>query len=120
MTNKPAWALVGTLSSSFSLVQNGTLPRGAYVSEVESKSPAEAAGLQPGDIIVEAAGTVISSHQELIAKLAEFKEGDEITLKYFRAENLAGIVKGEKSVDTLGEGSYQDATVSLKVLSDKL
>lgn len=119
--NRPRVGItVGTLPSNLRLVANNTLPQGAYISAVEKNSPAEAAGLKPGDIIVEAAGTIVSTHLELIEKLGEYKAGDKVDMKYFRAEGLAEIIKGEKPISELGDGDYYDTQVELKVLSDSL
>ena len=67
-----------------SAVTNGVLPRGAYVVEVEDGSPAQAAGMQIGDIIVEADGQVITNVSELQTILKAKNEGDEVALKVYR------------------------------------
>ena len=65
-------------------ISEGLLPRGAYVTEVESGSPAEEAGLQQGDIIVEVNGEVISNSTGLSESLQGMKEGDQVSLKLYR------------------------------------
>lgn len=112
--------VVGTLDENISLLRDGTLPRGAFVSKVEAGSPAEAAGLKSGDIIVEAKGTIVTSHQELIEQLSSLKAGDKVEMKYFRAENLYPVLRGEMPISNLGDGAYHDTTVELKVLDNKL
>ncbi len=119
--NKPRMGVtITTLNPGSSLVLDGTLPQGAYVSEVEANSPASSAGLKAGDIIVEAGGTVVRDSQELVEKLSAYKAGDKVEIKFFRAENLDEIVKGNKDAGTLGEGAYQTVSVELKVLSNTL
>ena len=56
---------------------NGQLPRGAYVVSVEEGSPAEQAGLLPGDIIVEVNGEVVTSVSEEVAIVSELKNAVE-------------------------------------------
>jgi serine protease Do len=109
---------VATLNPASPFMIQGILPKGAYVSKVESGSPAEAAGLKEGDIIVESAGTIVDSSTALVDQLAGYKAGDKVELKYFRAEGLADIVNGKADADTLGEGAYATVTVELKVLGD--
>ena len=96
---------------------NGVLPQGAFVRAVEQNSPAEAAGIQPGDIIVEADGTVLSSSTALTEKLTGYEEGASITLKVYRAEGMAAQAQ-EKYIDfsSVGEGEYLDLTVVLRVI----
>lgn len=119
--NKPRMGVtITTLNPSSPLVLDGTLPQGAYVSEVEANSPASSAGLKAGDIIVEAGGAVVRDSQELVEKLSAYKAGDKVDIKFFRAEGLDAIVKGDKDAGTLGEGAYQTVSVELKVLSNTL
>lgn len=119
--NRPRMGVeVGTLSDNLSLVRDGTLPRGAFIGKVEEGSPAEAAGLQPGDIIVEARGKIVTNSGDLITQLDGLKAGDKVELKYFRAENLYEVLTREQPLSSLGDGDYHTTTVELKVLSDAL
>ena len=119
--NKPRMGVtITTLNPGSPLVMDGTLPQGAYISEVETNSPASSAGLQAGDIIVEAGGEVVRDSQELVDKLSAYKAGDKVEIKFFRAEGLDAIVQGGKDAGTLGEGAYQTVSVELKVLSNTL
>jgi len=119
--NKPRMGVtITTLSPSYPLVLDGTLPQGAYLTEVEIGSPAETAGLKVGDIIVEAGGVVVKDSQELVDKLSTYKAGDKVEVKLFRAEGLDDILQGNKNADTLGVGAYQTLSVELKVLSKTL
>ena len=83
MIGKPRLGVsITTLSGS--AVTNGILPRGAYVAEVEDGSPAQEAGIQVGDIIVEADGQLISNVSDLQTILKAKNEGDEVALKVYR------------------------------------
>jgi serine protease Do len=89
---------------------NGMLPRGAYVVSVEKDSPAEAAGLKEGDIMVEVNGQVITSVSEEIEIISQLKEGDEVKVKVFRPTQVSE--DGRISSD----GDYVDLTVVLAVV----
>ncbi len=95
-------------------VQQGILPSGAYVTNVESGSPADQAGIKTGDIIVEADGTVITSTSQLINILQAKNVGDSATIKLYRSEGLADA----KTVDDIKDGTYQDVTVTLAMLDN--
>ena len=103
---------VQNMNSSNYAVSNGILPTGAYVSEVESGSPAEKAGIQVGDIIVDVDGTVIKDINTLTSYLQTKQEGDQVTVKVYRVEG--GLDKAE-SYDDL-KGDYVDLTVTLAIL----
>ncbi len=59
-------------------------PRGALVVEVEPASPAEKAGLERGDIVVEFNGVAIEESRQLTAKIAELPVGTKAPLAYIR------------------------------------
>ncbi|MBQ6507531.1 MAG: trypsin-like peptidase domain-containing protein [Clostridia bacterium] len=111
LSGKPRMGVtVTTLTGS--AIQSGTLPRGAYVLEVESGSPADAAGVKAFDIIVEANGQVITSTSDLTAVISAMKEGDEVALKVFRTggEDL-------RQLEQLPEdGEYVDLTLTLAIV----
>lgn len=100
---------ISTLSGA--AVQSGQLPRGVYVLEVENGSPAEAAGVQPFDIIVEANGQVINSASELTAIIGELKEGDEVALKVFRTG-----VDLSQATELPKDGEYIDLKLNLAIV----
>ena len=88
----------------------GKLPRGVYVAEVEKDSPAEAAGLQAGDIMVEINGQVITNVEEEIEILSKLKEGDEVNAKVFRPSTV------NENGGISSEGEYIDITVKLAIV----
>lgn len=107
---------VATLSSGFSLVRDGTLPAGAYVQNVEKGSPAEAAGIHPGDILVEVDGTIVQNSTMLVNKLQSYSEGDTAKVKLFRLDGLFEAIENDTPFDKLGDGSYLDVEVELVIL----
>lgn len=115
-STKPRIGVTVTNSSNFSsyAVEEGLIPNGAYVTNVESGSPADQAGIQEGDIIVEADGTVISSTSQLISILQAKNAGDTVEIKLYRSE---GITEAQ-SIDDLQDGQYMDVTVSLAILDN--
>ncbi len=115
-STKPRIGVTVTNSSNFSsyAVEEGLIPSGAYVTNVESGSPADQAGIQEGDIIVEADGTVISSTSQLISILQAKNAGDTVMIKLYRSE---GITEAQ-SIDDLQDGQYMDVTVSLAILDN--
>ena len=70
------------------LQQNPTIDlgtkTGAYVVQITQGSPAEAAGLQERDVIVEVDGTAIKSRNDLINLLLKYSSGDEISVQFYR------------------------------------
>lgn len=61
------------------------MPLGAYIYSVESRSCAEAAGIQPGDIITRLGDTEISGYNDLRAAVKNFSAGDTTELSLYRA-----------------------------------
>ena len=100
---------VTTLSGA--AVQNGILPRGVYVMEVESGSPAELAGVQPYDIIVEANGTVLTTASDLTSIIGSLKEGDEVALKVYRTG-----VDLYNAAEAPTDGEYVDLKLTLAIV----
>ena len=106
---------VKTISASNSgAVAAGALPTGAYISEVEKDSPAEKAGLQVKNIVVEVDGTIVSSSQEMVNAMASKKAGDTVEIKYFRME---GDESKWESYDDI-QGDYHTVTVELAMLDE--
>ncbi len=115
MLSKPRLGVtVTTLSNS----ATDKLPLGALILSVEDNSPAKEAGLQKGDVIVEVDGDITSSSSALISKLQEYKEGDEIAVKVFRAEGMEEALGDGTSLDVekIGDGDYLDLTVTLRII----
>ena len=110
LQGKPRMGVTVTTFSGAS--QNGvSLPRGVYVIAVESGTPAEAAGVQPYDIIVEANGTVLTSTTDLTTIIGNLKEGDEVALKVFRTG-----VDLQNATEIPADGEYVDLTLTLAIV----
>ncbi len=72
-------------------------PTGALVSEVQLGSPAERAGLEPGDVILSVDGTPIETGHDLPRQIARRKPGTKVTL-------LVAGKKGQRTITaTLAE-----------------
>ena len=73
---------------------------GAAISRIEAYSPAEEAGLEPGDVIVLANGRVVKSSQDIRNIVGLLQIGDKVNLEYFRGnekkEAVAIIGKQEQ------------------------
>ena len=114
--SKPRIGVTVTNATNFSnyAVQEGVIPNGAYVTDVESGSPADTAGIQKGDIIVQADGTVITSTSQLISILQAKNAGDSAEIKLYRAEGITNA----KSIDDIKTGEYKNVTVTLAMLDN--
>ena len=77
--------------------------QGAVVQEVVAGSPAEAAGVQVGDIIAVVDGTPIDANHRLADVVSQYQPGDRVKLKVWRAGNVKSVTA------TLGENP-QDST----------
>ena len=60
------------------------LEEGLYIVEVNEFSPAEKAGLRPGDLIVKADGKRVKTFEELQEVKNSKKEGDTINIEFIR------------------------------------
>ena len=107
---------VATMAPSYLPVAQGLLPQGAYIVAVEANSPAETAGLQAGDIVVEANGDIVKTQTQLIEKLQTLKEGDFAQLKVYRVEGLPEALEDSNLLDSLEQGEYMDLSVQLLML----
>ncbi len=58
--------------------------KGVIVTKVVPKSPADKAGLKPGDIIIEIENFRINNEQTLFGVFQEFRSGQEISVKFLR------------------------------------
>lgn len=95
-----------TIDSSYS--QALGMPRGIYVSQVVSGSPAEEAGIAAGDVITKFEGNTVSTMDGLKEKLALKKAGTKVKLTLKRA-NQNGEYEEQTVTVTLGKKSdYED------------
>ena len=106
---------VTNLNTSSYAVANGLIPTGAYVKEVEAGSPAEKAGIQVADIVVEVDGTIVSTTTQMVSLLQQKQAGDTVNVKVYRIEG--GLDKVEDQTN-MPEGEYIDLEVELAMLDD--
>ena len=94
---------------------NGQLPNGAYVITVEKDSPAEKAGILPGDMIVEINGSVIASSEDMMNALEGTLAGDEITVTVWRPDTVYDAERGSFTYS----GKYvENIHVTLAILEE--
>ena len=118
MLSKPRLGVtVTTLSSS----TTDKLPLGALVLKVAEGSPAAEAGMMVGDVIVAVDGSVTSSSSALIEKVKEYKEGDTINVKVYRAAGMEEALGDGTSLDLekIGDGDYIDVSVTLRIIGNQ-
>ena len=70
---------------------------GAYVTSVSPGTPAESAGLRPGDVITNVGGQRVTSSDELGTAIRRNKPGDTVEVRYQRAgaERTATVTLGQ-------------------------
>jgi len=104
-TGKASHPVIGvqanTLTDSQSAQIAGSKP-GAYVDVVVKGSPADRAGLQPGDIIVAVNGTRVTSVDELIVETRKHKVGDSVQVTYLRGGTQHTVTMTLASDDKVG------------------
>ncbi|MCK6474568.1 MAG: M28 family peptidase [Planctomycetes bacterium] len=74
--------------------------KGFPVGTVSAGSPAAAAGIKPGDLVVGLNGSPVNSAQDLLMGLIGYSPGDEVTLLVERGGTRSA---GEGEIDRLGE-----------------
>ncbi|MAC62134.1 MAG: serine protease [SAR116 cluster bacterium] len=96
--------------------------RGALVSSVRPGSPAEAAKIKPGDIVLSFDGKKIVKMKELPRIVAETEVGSEVTVEVWREGSLKKliVVLGELEIaESSGEGPIEK-TVDAQEIIDEL
>lgn len=73
--------------------------RGAIVVEVQRGSPADRAGLAPGDIIVAMGGQPVETTEDLLARIRQHEPGDQVRVEYFRGRErrTTTVTLGERT-----------------------
>ena len=93
-----------------------SLPAGAYVISVEENSPAQKAGIQPGDIIVQIGEKIITSSNDMIAALEGTKTGDTLPVTVWRPATVIDAENGY--FDTVNGQYVEDIQVTLAILEE--
>jgi len=94
--------LTQPLADSFGLPK----PDGALVSQIDPKSPAAGAGLQPGDVILRIDGEPMVQAGALSARIAQSQPGDRITLSVWRHQKAQDMTV---TLGRAGDGRTQAA-----------
>ena len=97
------------LADSFGLDR----PRGALVSQVQSDSPAQRAGLRPADVILEFNGKAVEDSNDLPRMVGMAKPGTKIPLQIWRKGKLQqlSVVLGELPAENQQVGNSGKATL---------
>ncbi len=80
------------------------VPRGAIISQVETRSPAEDGGLEAGDVIVEVDGAPIENSADLRNKVGLVERGKTLDIVYYR--------NGERRTAKIRVGEAQPTSVN--------
>ena len=80
------------------------MPPGIYASELQQNSPAQTAGMQAGDVIVEFDGSSVTTMENLQNKLEKKSAGTKVTIKVKRQSQM---------------GEYKDVTLNVTLGSKK-
>ena len=105
---------VSNMNSNHYAVKQGLLPTGAYISAVEEGAPADKAGIQVGDIVVEIDGNIITNTTEMTSYLQSKQVGDVVNMKVYRVKGGLNNVKG----NDIPGGEYIDLQVELVMLDE--
>ena len=110
---------VYNINQDYSLVLQGLIPKGVMVHEVEPGSPAEKAGMLPGDIIVDVNDTIITNSTEMNQIISAKKAGDALQVKVYRAEGLLEMIEQDSiNAEDVPDGEYVDLEVVLAIVDD--
>ena len=107
---------IAQLNGSSTAIVMGIIPSGVYVREVDENGPAQEAGMQQGDIIVEVNGELTPNISTLQNLVAQFSEGDTMTVKVYRAPGMADAL--EKGAEIPKDGEYIEMQVTLRIIDD--
>ncbi|MCL2819106.1 MAG: PDZ domain-containing protein, partial [Actinomycetia bacterium] len=90
---------------------------GAYVVEVVEGSPAQKAGFAVGDIIVRIGDRAIRSTEDVFAAVRSQREGDTVTVEYYRGDDLRSVevTLGNDTTET-ARAATQQQTAELEQL----
>ena len=78
--NEVAYLGLGISTVSSEIEKAYDIPRGVYIKEVKMDSPAMAAGLQSGDVIVEMDGVTVYDEATYERRMSQVKPGDNVRI----------------------------------------
>jgi S1-C subfamily serine protease len=114
ITEPPAQAFLGVVlgqvTSGFRNQIGYRGQGGVAVYQVASGSPADAAGLNPGDVILKMNGKSYNSYQQLSADIGKHKAGDKINLEVWSngTKRLVQITLGARPAGSTGYEQQQN------------
>jgi hypothetical protein len=90
--------------------------RGASVTSVVASSPAEAAGLKPGDCIVEMNGVTVQSAEVVLDTILQSKPGQLLSVSFYRGRQLnnANVLLASEFGDPNGGVLPQEVTPEMQ------
>ena len=113
---------IQSLTKEFAEAYGVKEENGAVVSDVLRDSPAEKAGLQRGDVILEVNGSGVKNHQEFVMKIRQKLAGEKVTLTIIRQKKnikvdvtLDEMPGNEKQTDSRIGGSKMLTNLGLEV-----
>jgi len=71
--------------------QLGLSRGGVVVTNLYRASPALAAGVKPGDVLLKVAGQTVRNAQDALLRLADFKPGTKVSLELLRGQNTLNL-----------------------------
>jgi len=88
---------VATVTSTIQQYYNLAVNTGALITSVTSGSPADTAGLRPGDVITKMDDKDISTTEDLISAISSHQIGDKVEITYYRGkvQQVASVTLGE-------------------------
>ena len=115
LTGRPRLGVtIADVNTSTRAARMGQIPDGVFITEIEPGSPAEKGGMQVGDIVVEVNGVVITSATQLQNEIGRYNDGDELSIKVYRAPGILDISGNEDAPD----GDYVDLVVTLAIVDE--
>jgi serine protease Do len=108
ITQPPAQAFLGVqlgpVTQGFRQQTNYRGQGGVAVYQVVSGSPADQAGINPGDVILQMNGKSYSSNQDLVGAIAKLHAGDKVSLQIWSQQTasrrLVQVTLGERPANT--------------------
>jgi serine protease Do len=88
---------VTTVTPTIEQYYNLSVSSGALITSITSDSPADKAGLKPGDVITKMDDQNIASSDDLTSAIGSYQVGDQVLVTYYRGsvQSVAVVVLGE-------------------------